>query len=101
MKQRKKNKLLTLFFSFIPGAAEMYMGFMKQGLSLMALMAVSIVGATYSLEFFSVPNVNDIFVNSLVSVIIHLVEVDVTENSVSRGEYHNTLWCKLEAGKIF
>ena len=33
----------------------MYMGFMKQGLSLMALMAVSIVGAAYGLEAFFIP----------------------------------------------
>ena len=35
MKQQKKSKFLTFIFSFIPGAAEMYMGFMKQGISLM------------------------------------------------------------------
>ena len=36
MKQQKKGKFFTFIFSFIPGAAEMYMGFMKQGVSLMA-----------------------------------------------------------------
>lgn len=35
MKPRKKNKYITLIFSFLPGAAEMYMGFMKNGLSLL------------------------------------------------------------------
>ena len=55
MKQQKKNKFLTFIFSFIPGAAEMYMGFMKQGLSLMALCAVSIVGNVYGMEFFFIP----------------------------------------------
>ena len=34
MKQQKKSKFFTFMFSFIPGAAEMYMGFMKQGVSL-------------------------------------------------------------------
>lgn len=33
---RKKNKLLTFLWSLIPGAGEMYLGFMKQGVSLMA-----------------------------------------------------------------
>lgn len=33
--QRKKNKFLTFLFSLIPGAGEMYMGFMKMGVSLM------------------------------------------------------------------
>jgi hypothetical protein len=55
MKQQKKSKFFTFIFSFIPGAAEMYMGFMKQGLSLMALMAVSIVGTVYGMGFFFVP----------------------------------------------
>lgn len=32
---RKKNKFFTFCFSLIPGAGEMYMGFMKMGLSLM------------------------------------------------------------------
>ena len=40
MKQQKKNKFFTFMFSFIPGAAEMYMGFMKQGISLMTLFMV-------------------------------------------------------------
>lgn len=34
---RKKNGFLTFIFSLIPGAGEMYMGFMKQGVSLMTL----------------------------------------------------------------
>lgn len=32
---RKKNKFLTFIFSLVPGAGEMYMGFMKQGVTLM------------------------------------------------------------------
>ena len=36
MKSRK-NKFLAFVFSFLPGAGEMYMGFMKQGVSLMTL----------------------------------------------------------------
>lgn len=43
MKQRKKNKLLTLFFSLIPGAAEMYMGFMKKGFSIMTIFTISLM----------------------------------------------------------
>lgn len=33
---RKKSGFLTFCFSLIPGAGEMYMGFMKQGISIMA-----------------------------------------------------------------
>lgn len=43
MKQQKKSKFFTFIFSFIPGAAEMYMGFMKQGFSLMVLFLVCLV----------------------------------------------------------
>lgn len=41
--RRKKNGFFTFIWSFIPGAAEMYMGFMKCGLSLMALFFASIM----------------------------------------------------------
>ncbi|WMC93095.1 hypothetical protein [Kineothrix sp. MB12-C1] len=37
MNRRKKNKFLTFCFSLIPGAGEMYMGFMKMGVSLMGI----------------------------------------------------------------
>ena len=35
--KNKKNKFLAFVFSFLPGAGEMYMGFMKQGVSLMTM----------------------------------------------------------------
>lgn len=46
MSRRKKSGFLTFCFSLIPGAGEMYLGFMKMGVSLMglffAVIAVSI-----------------------------------------------------------
>lgn len=36
----KKSKFLTFFISLIPGAGEMYLGFYKMGISLMALFAL-------------------------------------------------------------
>lgn len=33
---RKKSSFLTFCFSFLPGAGQMYMGFMKRGISLMS-----------------------------------------------------------------
>lgn len=33
---KKKSGFLTFCFSLMPGAGEMYMGFMKQGVSIMA-----------------------------------------------------------------
>ncbi|HAF27037.1 MAG TPA: hypothetical protein DCG85_06960 [Lachnospiraceae bacterium] len=41
MKQKKKSRFLTFIFSFLPGAAEMYMGFMKNGFSLMMVFFIS------------------------------------------------------------
>lgn len=35
--KNKKNRFWTFCFSFLPGCAEMYMGFMKMGLSLMVI----------------------------------------------------------------
>ena len=37
MMRHKKNRFWTFLFSLFPGAGEMYMGFMKQGVSLMTL----------------------------------------------------------------
>ncbi len=54
MKQQRKNRLFTFLCSFIPGAAEMYMGFMKQGFSMMALVVAIIC-------VMSVLNISDVF----------------------------------------
>lgn len=47
MKTKKKSKFLTFCFSMIPGGAQMYMGFMKMGLSLMSLFALIIIFAVW------------------------------------------------------
>ena len=41
--RQKKNGFFRFVFSFMPGAAEMYMGFMKNGVSLMALFLISLM----------------------------------------------------------
>lgn len=48
----KKNGFWTFIFSLIPGAGEMYMGFFKQGLSLMLLIfLIGVVGSFFNMEF--------------------------------------------------
>ena len=42
MKPRKKNNFFTFIFSFCPGAAEMYMGFMKNGFSILAVFLAAV-----------------------------------------------------------
>ena len=42
MKNNKKKGILTFLFSLLPGAGEMYMGLMKQGVSLMTMFFGSI-----------------------------------------------------------
>jgi len=45
----KKPGFLTFLFSLIPGAAEMYMGFMKMGISLLALfLAICAISSIFS-----------------------------------------------------
>lgn len=44
---KKKSGFLTFCFSLIPGAGEMYMGFMKQGLSIMAVFWGAVFIAAY------------------------------------------------------
>ena len=43
MFQKKKSGAMTFLCSFLPGAAEMYMGFMKSGASLMVVFFLSII----------------------------------------------------------
>lgn len=43
MKTKKKSRFLNFCFSFLPGAAEMYMGFMKMGVSLMSVFFLAVI----------------------------------------------------------
>lgn len=43
MKTKKKNRFFTFWVSCIPGAGEMYMGFMKMGLSMMLMFVLTII----------------------------------------------------------
>ena len=50
----KKNGFFRFLWSFIPGAGEMYMGFMKQGVTLMAVFAgIIAVAIAMNMVFFS------------------------------------------------
>ena len=44
---RKKGSFLTFCFSMLPGAGEMYLGFMKRGASLMTLFFFIIFSSTW------------------------------------------------------
>lgn len=58
MKPVKRNNFLNFLCAFIPGASEMYMGFMKKGLSMLALFAaaVAIPAGMYAGDiFFIIP----------------------------------------------
>lgn len=48
MKTKKKNRFLTFCAACIPGAGQMYMGFMKMGLSMMLLFAITIMVASWA-----------------------------------------------------
>ena len=49
----KKNGILTLLFALIPGAGEMYQGYMKRGLSLITMFCLSVtLGAMTQIEVF-------------------------------------------------
>ncbi|MFA9465196.1 MAG: hypothetical protein ACERKN_13010 [Velocimicrobium sp.] len=43
---KRKGKFLTFCFSLIPGAGHMYLGFMKQGISLMTLLCITFFFST-------------------------------------------------------
>ncbi|MDE5910374.1 MAG: hypothetical protein K2H52_16805 [Lachnospiraceae bacterium] len=47
MKTKKKNRFFTFCMACMPGAGQMYMGFMKMGLSMMLLFILTIIVATW------------------------------------------------------
>ena len=51
----KKNGILTLLFAFVPGAGQMYQGYMKRGLSLITLFCVGIMAGVLLLEPLAIP----------------------------------------------
>lgn len=52
----KKNLFFTLCFSLCPGAGQMYQGYMKRGLSILILFAISFaIFATVEVPFFAIP----------------------------------------------
>ena len=44
---RKKSGFIAFICSMVPGAGEMYLGFMKEGLSLMSLAVLIFTGAVW------------------------------------------------------
>ncbi|MBR4795743.1 MAG: hypothetical protein IK050_04825 [Lachnospiraceae bacterium] len=64
MKKTKRNSFITFIFSLLPGAAEMYMGFMKMGASLLAIFLLGFL-------FMFVLQVEDVFV--LAEVLVWIV----------------------------
>lgn len=53
MEYKKRNGFFTFCFSFIPGAVEMYMGFMKNGVSLLATFVIMSIVYALDLPFIS------------------------------------------------
>lgn len=87
MKQ-KKNRFLTLIFSMMFGAGQMYMGFMKQGLSIMGCtLAVIAIG--------------DITQLSIVYLILPLLWFYSFFDSLNKRAMADELFMKLEDISIF
>lgn len=54
----KKNGILTLLFALIPGAGEMYQGYMKRGLSVITMFSLSVAigaGMEIGIFYFAMP----------------------------------------------
>lgn len=49
-----KNGILTFFFAFVPGAGQMYQGYMKRGLSLISIFCLGILAAIIIPPFLAV-----------------------------------------------
>ena len=50
----KKNGILTLLFAFIPGAGQMYQGYMKRGLSLITMFCLFVVIGVSTLQVLTI-----------------------------------------------
>lgn len=98
MRPIRKNNFYSFIFAFIPGAAEMYMGFMRKGISLMAIfMLIFINCMTY------VPIFQGLFLS--ISIIVwffgffHALHI----RSCSDEDFHNIkddfIWNEFISGK--
>ena len=55
MNYRKRNGFFVFWFSFVPGAVEMYMGFMKNGVSMLTVFVLALTVAMQGWSFFTYP----------------------------------------------
>ena len=71
----KKNIFLTFCFSFVPGAGQMYQGYMKRGLSILILFsAFAAIFGTVSIPLFIIPlPVIYIYIASLIHFILEIL----------------------------
>jgi len=103
---RKKNSFLTFIFSLLPGAGQMYMGFMKRGMSLMTVFFLFIfLGAwlemgllllvlpiTWFYSFFDTHNLRsmpDIEFNAMQDEYILFPEIGRDKFKVLQNKYRN------------
>lgn len=98
MKQKKKNGFFTFICSFLPGAAEMYMGFMRMGLSLMIVFFLSFLIPTM---FYS----SDIFIGLAFIVwffgFFHARNLAAASDETFDSVEDKFIWDELAAGKVF
>lgn len=96
MRPKKKSKFFTFIFSFCPGFAEMYMGFMRMGVTILATFMVTVILAmTSNTEIFT----------CLAFIVYaygffharHLAHTDDAEFNVYEDRY---VWDELLNGKI-
>ena len=96
MMRRKRGSFLTFLFSLIPGAAEMYMGFLKKGISLMAIFILCFVVP-------SVLRFSDVFILFAVLVwfysFFHARNLAACSEEELRAMEDEYVWSSFIAGK--
>lgn len=94
--RQKRGKVTTFLCSLIPGAAEMYMGFMKKGISLMAIFIMSIVVP-------SVLRVSDVFILFAVLVwfysFFHARNLAACSEEEFKGQVDEYIWASFLEGR--
>ena len=105
----KKNGILTLLFAFIPGAGQMYQGYMKRGLSLMLMAAMLIPPIAFALlvvfmySFFDTFNLRAQISMGTAPEDDYLVHFDPQDKRLARMmmDSHKLVgWCLIATGAL-
>lgn len=111
----KKNAVLKFLFAFVPGAGQMYQGYMKRGLSLISLFILCVIAGSvinvlwstclivWMYSFFDTFNLSAQIAAGTAPADAHLVRLELYDGKMSRlfSESHRLLgWALITLGAM-